>query len=174
MNDRPSPLRRAAAQALLVLVAALTLAGCTDSSAAPGPQTVLIPAAESGAATVEELLAQPMERLIAYDLGIQLTAAQEEIRRAALTPIPAPCCSDRTALTCCCPCNLARSWWGLSKVLITEFGQEAAGVQANVERFIHDLRPQGFAGDSCYTGRCTTAAKHDGCSGMDPNNVIGG
>ncbi len=121
---------------------------------------------------VATLLSLPMERLIAYDAEIELTAAQEEIKRAALTPIPAPCCSDRSAYTCCCQCNLGRAWWGLSKVLITEHGQTAAEVQANVERWIANVRPQGFAGDSCYTGRCSTAARHDGCSGMDPNRIV--
>ncbi len=121
---------------------------------------------------VAALLSLPMERLIAYDAEIELTAAQEEIKRAALTPIPAPCCSDRSAYTCCCQCNLGRAWWGLSKVLITEHGQAAAEVQANVERWIANVRPQGFAGNSCYTGRCSTAAKHDGCSGMNPNRIV--
>ena len=119
-----------------------------------------------------DLLATPMEELIEHDARIVLTAEQEEIKRAALTAIPAPCCSDRTAYTCCCPCNLAKAWWGLSKVLITEYGQDAAEVQANVERWIENLRPEGFAGNSCYTGRCSTAARHDGCSGMNPNRIV--
>ena len=118
------------------------------------------------------LLDSSMEELIEHDARIELTAEQEEIKRAALTPIPAPCCSDRSAYTCCCQCNLARAWWGLSKVLITEHGKDAAEVQAVVEGWIRDLRPQGFAGNSCYTGRCSTAARHDGCSGMNPNRIV--
>ncbi len=133
------------------------------------PPSTTVTAGDDPVAT---LLAMPMERLIAYDAEIDLTAAQEEIKRAALTPIPAPCCSDRSAYTCCCQCNLGRAWWGLSKVLITEHGQSAAEVQANVERWIRNVRPQGFAGDSCYTGRCSTAARHDGCSGMNPNRIV--
>ncbi len=155
---------RLLAATAILLLATLTLWGCGNSPS-PAPAAV-------GDDPVAALLALPMEDLIAYDARIELTAEQEEIKRAALEPIPAPCCSDRTAYTCCCPCNLASAWWGLSKALITEHGQTAAEVQANVERFIHNLRPQGFAGDSCYTGRCSTAAKHDGCSGMNPRRVV--
>ncbi len=160
---------RVAATTTALLLAGWTAWSCGDASTAPvGP--ALVATADD---PVEAVLALPMERLIAYDAEIELTPEQEEIKRAALTPIPAPCCSDRSAYTCCCQCNLGRAWWGLSKVLITEHGQSADEVQANVERFIRDLRPQGFAGDSCYTGRCSTAARHDGCSGMNPKRIIG-
>ncbi len=163
MTRRADSLRLRATAAVL-LVGALTSWGCGNS---PPPATAAV-----GDDPVAGLLALPMERLIAYDAEIELTAEQEEVKRAALTPIPAPCCSDRSAYTCCCQCNLGRAWWGLSKVLITEHGQSAAEVQANVERWIGNLRPQGFAGNSCYTGRCSTAARHDGCSGMNPNRIV--
>ncbi len=152
------------AAALCTLLVGVTVWSCGDSSSRTGTVVYDDP--------VAALLASPMEELIEHNARIELTAAQEEIKRAALTAIPAPCCSDRTAYTCCCPCNLARAWWGLSKVLITEHDQSAAEVQATVEQWIHDLRPKGFAGDSCYTGRCSTAARHDGCSGMDPNRIV--
>ena len=146
-----------------LLLTAMAVWGCGNSSPAPTPADADDP--------IAAVLALPMERLIEYDAEIALTPAQEEIKRAALTPVPAPCCSDRSAYTCCCQCNLGRAWWGLSKVLITEHGQTATEVQANVERWIGNVRPEGFAGDSCYTGRCSRAAKHDGCSGMDPNRI---
>ena len=165
MTRRADRLRVRATTTVLVL-AVLTIWGCGNSPPVPAA-----PAA-AGDDPVATLLALPMERLIAYDAEIDLTPEQEEIKRAALTPIPAPCCSDRSAYTCCCQCNLGRAWWGLSKVLITEHGQSAAEVQANVERWIRNVRPQGFAGDSCYTGRCSTAARHDGCSGMNPNRIV--
>ena len=152
------------APALCALLVGVTALSCGDSSS--------LAATASTDDPIGALLALPMEQLIEHDARIELTAEQEEIHRAALTPIPAPCCSDRTAYTCCCTCNLARAWWGLSKVLITEHGQSAAEVQANVERWIGNLRPEGFTGDSCYTGRCSRAAKHDGCSGMDPNRIV--
>ena len=154
-------LRRLAGTAPVILTA-LAFWSCGDSST----RTVVYYDPIAAALTL------PMEELIEHDARIELTAEQEEIKRVALTAIPAPCCSDRTAYTCCCTCNLARAWWGLSKVLITEHGQTADEVQANVELWIGNLRPEGFAGDSCYTGRCSTAAKHDGCSGMDPNRIV--
>ncbi len=156
-------LRRLAGTAPVILTA-LAFWSCGDSSTTATGVVVYDPLAA--------VLALPMEELIEHDARIELTSEQEEIHRAALTPIPAPCCNDRTAYTCCCTCNLARAWWGLSKVLITEHGQSAAEVQANVERWIGNLRPEGFAGDSCYTGRCSTAAKHDGCSGMNPSRIV--
>ncbi|MXZ40004.1 MAG: hypothetical protein F4Z19_17480 [Holophagales bacterium] len=165
--------RRADRLHLRVITAVLLLGvsaawGCGNSAPAPAATAT----ATAGDDPIATLLALPMERLIACDAEIELTAEQEEIKRAALTPIPAPCCSDRSAYTCCCQCNLGRAWWGLSKVLITEHGQSAAEVQANVERWIRNVRPQGFAGDSCYTGRCSTAARHDGCSGMNPRRIV--
>ncbi|MCY3971171.1 MAG: hypothetical protein OXG74_14645 [Acidobacteria bacterium] len=163
MTRRTDRLRVRAITTVLVL-GVMTIWGCGDSS--PTPATA------AGDDPIAALLALPMERLIAYNAEIDLTPEQEEIKRAALTPIPAPCCSDRSAYTCCCQCNLGRAWWGLSAVLITEHGQSAAEVQANVERWIRNVRPQGFAGDSCYTGRCSTAARHDGCSGMNPNRIV--
>ncbi|MYI80782.1 MAG: hypothetical protein F4060_12670 [Holophagales bacterium] len=167
MTRRTDRLRLHAIAAVL-LVGVFAAWGCGNSPPAP----VAAAAAAAGDDPVATLLALPMERLIAYDAEIVLTPEQEEIKRAALTPIPAPCCSDRSAYTCCCQCNLGRAWWGLSKVLITEHGQSAAEVQANVERWIRNVRPQGFAGDSCYTGRCSTAARHDGCSGMNPRRIV--
>ena len=168
MVRRADRLRRLVAAAAILPVA-LTVWSCDGT---PPPASAGAAAAAPGDDPVAALLALPMERLIAYDAEIVLTAEQEEVKRAALTPIPAPCCSDRSAYTCCCQCNLGRAWWGLSKVLITEHGQTAAEVQANVERWIESVRPQGFAGNSCYTGRCSTAARHDGCSGMNPNRVV--
>jgi len=161
-----------------VILAALAVTSCgqtetpapaatSGSAAAATASTAALPAADS----VEAVLALPMEQLIAYEAQIKLTAAQEEIKRAALEAIPAPCCSDRSAYTCCCACNLRRAWWGLSELLITEHGQTAAEVQSNVQQWFRQVRPQGFRGDSCYTGRCASPAQYDGCSGMDPNHL---
>jgi hypothetical protein len=54
------------------------------------------------------------KEFIAYSDSIQLTPEQELVKQEALSRIPAPCCSDNSAYTCCCPCNMAKSWWGLS------------------------------------------------------------
>ena len=51
---------------------------------------------------------------------IPLTPSQESVKKAALDPIPAPCCSDNSAYTCCCPCNISRTIWGLSQYMIAK------------------------------------------------------
>jgi hypothetical protein len=49
---------------------------------------------------------------IGYYNTIKLKPEQEGIKNAALTRIPAPCCSDNSIATCCCPCNLAQGRLG--------------------------------------------------------------
>ena len=77
----------------------------------------------------------------------------EDVRQA-LSRIPAPCCSDNSAYTCCCPCNMAKTWWGLSHHLIANEGYDADEVQAAVEEWIEFINPKGFSGNACYTGGC--------------------
>lgn len=103
--------------------------------------------------------------------SIELTAEQEEVKREALEALPAPCCSDNTAYTCCCPCNMSLSVWGLSHLLITRHGYDAGQVRAKVKRWIETINPDGFSGDVCYTGGCGRAFEHDGCGGMTPGQV---
>lgn len=100
-----------------------------------------------------------------YD-EIELTPEQEEVMKAALEPLAAPCCKDRSAYTCCCKCNLGRSWWGLSKYLITEEGAGVEEVRAAVEEWFGRVNPDGFSGDSCYTGGCARSFRDNGCGGM--------
>ena len=85
---------------------------------------------------------------IEYYDTIELTAEQEAVKEEALTAIPAPCCSDNTAYTCCCPCNMAKSWWGLSHHLIVQ-GANAEEVRTAVEEWFAFINPDGFSGDSC-------------------------
>lgn len=108
-----------------------------------------------------------------YNDTIQLTPAQEAVKKEALSAIPAPCCSDNTSYTCCCPCNMAKSIWGLSAYLITEKGMGADAVQAKVEEWIEFINPAGFSGDVCYTaGGCTRAFAKNGCGGMHPSRLV--
>ncbi|OGY99751.1 MAG: hypothetical protein A2945_02010 [Candidatus Liptonbacteria bacterium RIFCSPLOWO2_01_FULL_52_25] len=58
------------------------------------------------------------QRFIDINRNVTLTPEQEAVRVAALSQLPAPCCSEFTAATCCCECNLTRAIWGLSKSLI--------------------------------------------------------
>jgi len=58
------------------------------------------------------------QQFIDYYNATTLTAEQESTMRNALLPLKAPCCDDNSMATCCCPCNLAKSVWGLSSYLI--------------------------------------------------------
>ncbi len=109
---------------------------------------------------------------IAYNRSIKLTPEQESVKKEALSAIPAPCCSDNTAYTCCCPCNMAKTWWGLASHLIANEGYGAEEVQAAVEAWIEFINPKGFTGKACYTGGCVRPFHRNGCGGMDEHNVV--
>ena len=106
-----------------------------------------------------------------YNESIHLDAAQQEIFENALNALPAPCCSDNTALTCCCPCNLARTWWGLSKHLIANLDYETAEVTAKVAEWFQFVNPKGFSGDVCYTRGCGRSFSENGCGGMSASSI---
>jgi hypothetical protein len=112
------------------------------------------------------------ERFIAYDKSIQLTAAQEAIRVEALTPIPAPCCKEFSAATCCCRCNMMRARDGLAKHLIANLGADAAKVRTSVTAWHEAINPDGFSGDSCSTGGCGKSFQHNGCGGMTDGQLV--
>ena len=118
----------------------------------------------------EDVKSQTLE-FIGYAKSIRLTTEQDAIKREALEALPAPCCSDNTAYTCCCPCNMSLSIWGLSHLLITEHGQNAEQVRAKVEEWIDYIGPDGFSGNVCYTGGCARPFAKDGCGGMRPGHV---
>lgn len=109
---------------------------------------------------------------IEFNKSITLTPEQEAIKYEALVDLPAPCCSDRSAYTCCCACNMAQSWWGLSKHLIADKGLDAQQVREAVERWFAFINPDGFTGESCYKGGCNRSFENNGCGGMDDKNVV--
>ena len=114
------------------------------------------------------------ERFIDYSNSIRLTPAQERIKAEALEGIPAPCCSEYTMATCCCPCNLAKSAWGLSNYLIAKKGASAGEVRVAVQRWLKVVNPGGFSGDVCSKGGCNRPFRQNGCGGMDQTRVIVG
>jgi len=106
---------------------------------------------------------------------IELTEAQEQIKFDALSVIPAACCADNSAYTCCCPCNLSRTIWGLSAWLITEQGADADTVRSEVQRWYATVNTNEFPGDTCYTaGGCGKPFAEGGCGGMHPDHVSWG
>lgn len=111
---------------------------------------------------------------IGYQQSIQLTAEQEAVKREALEALPAPCCSDNTAYTCCCPCNMSLSIWGLSHLLISQHGYDAEQVRTKVEEWIGFINPDGYSGNVCYTGGCNRPFNKNGCGGMARSRVVWG
>lgn len=107
----------------------------------------------------------------AYNRSIALDAEQRRVMHEALSRLPAPCCADKSAATCCCACNLARSWWGLSKHLIADRGYDADRVREAVIDWLHFVNPDGFTGNSCYSGGCTRSFRENGCGGMDERRI---
>jgi len=153
----------------LAIAAALALAGSFAGTAGAGEQTAKTKphqtaAAGKGGPTFTGERAET-ERFIAWERDIELTPEQEKVRVAALTPLPAPCCKDFSAATCCCRCNMAKATWGLAKHMIVE-GSSAEQVRAAVAAYHLAINPDGFSGDVCATGGCGRAFAHNGCGGM--------
>ena len=127
--------------------------------------------AADGDLVFSDVKAQTAE-FMGYYKSIRLTPEQEAVKKEALTALPAPCCSDNTAYTCCCPCNMSLTIWGLSNYLIAEKGYSAEALKAKVEEWIAFINPEGFSGVVCYRGQCGRSFKNGGCGGMNPNHVV--
>lgn len=111
------------------------------------------------------------EEFIGYDRSIVLTREQREVMEEALSAIPAPCCAQYSIATCCCPCNLARSTWGLAKRLITREHATVTQVRAVASEWLRFSNPAGYTGDACFTKGCERAFDRNGCGGMDEQHV---
>jgi hypothetical protein len=110
---------------------------------------------------------------IGYSRSISLTPAQKIVREKALRAMPAPCCKEFPLATCCCPCNLAKSAWGLSNYLIARKGATAGQVKEAVGGWLAFVNPNGFSGDACDSaGGCARRFAHNGCGGMDERNLL--
>lgn len=103
---------------------------------------------------------------------IKLTPEQEGVKKAALEALPAPCCSDNSAYTCCCQCNVSRTVWGLSQYMIAKQGAGAEEVREKVREWISFVSPKGFSGKSCYNGGCARTFSNDGCGGMSADHLV--
>ncbi len=103
---------------------------------------------------------------------IKLTPAQEAVKKAALEALPAPCCSDNSAYTCCCECNVSRTVWGLSQYMIAKQDANAEQVREKVREWIAFVNPAGFSGKSCYNGGCARKFSNDGCGGMSAERLV--
>jgi hypothetical protein len=109
---------------------------------------------------------------IGYYNSIKLTAEQEKIKTDVLSTIPAPCCSEYSIATCCCPCNLAKSVWGLSNYAIAKLNYDEKKLKDAVLEWIKFTHKNGYTGDSCSHGRCGSSFSEDGCGGMKEDNIV--
>jgi len=113
------------------------------------------------------------EEFIRYATSIVLTPEQLRLRDRVLAWIPAACCSKFSAKTCCCPCNLAKTVWGLSAFLIVHTGANAASLDQGVRSWLALVNPRGFSGKACdEPGGCARAFDRDGCGGMDETRLV--
>lgn len=118
---------------------------------------------------------QLAKQYMGYYKTIELTPEQEAVKKEALEALPAACCSDNTAYTCCCPCNLSKTIWGLSNHLIAEQGANAEEVKKAVQEWTARINPDGYSGDVCYTrGGCGRAFAENGCGGMHESQLTWG
>jgi len=113
------------------------------------------------------------EELIGYARSIVLSPSQQQMRDRVLDGISAPCCAKFSARTCCCACNLAKTIWGLSNVLIVREGAGPAALEKAVRGWLAALNPKGFSGKACdEAGGCARKFSRDGCGGMDERNLV--
>lgn len=129
------------------------------------------PASGVGNESVFTGTTEEVQHFMDLERNIDLTPDEEQIRVAALSQIPAPCCKEFGADTCCCPCNLAKAIWGLSKSMIRN-GASTNEVRDSVLAWLKVLNPAGYAGDACDKGRCDKPVKGDACGGMNENHLI--
>jgi hypothetical protein len=116
-------------------------------------------------------VAAQSRQFIGYYSSIRLTSEQEAVKREVLAAMPAACCKNSNALTCCCTCNLSKTIWGLSNYVLAQ-GANADQLRQVVSEWKSYVNPAGYAGDSCYSGGCGRAFEDNGCGGMSESNLV--
>lgn len=156
---------------LLALAAVLTRASSPAGTAPSAPAPSRAESLAEG--VVFDDLEGQMREFMDYSQSISLTASQQRIKEEALAGRPAACCTRSSALTCCCPCNLSKSVWGLTHYLIAKKGYSAGQVEAAVADWMAFTYPPGYTGDACYTGGgCNRSPRENGCGGMNPDRLV--
>ena len=141
-------------------------AGVARPSGSQGTVAVL-----RGKLVFADVAAQSRE-LIGYYSSIRLTSEQEAIKREVLSAMPAACCKDSNALTCCCTCNLSKTIWGLSNYVLAQHGANADQLRQVVRAWKDYTNPAGYSGDTCQSGGCSRAFDENGCGGMSESNLV--
>lgn len=140
--------------------------------AKPAPPVIERPpvAVLNGAIVFRDAAAQSRE-FMSYYHTIEITPEQEAIKKEVLTAMPAACCSGSTAYTCCCPCNLSKTIWGLSNLAIGRHGADARELRTVVDAWMAFVNPDGFRGNACYQGGCDSRISGGGCGGMKEDKL---
>jgi hypothetical protein len=148
--------------ALLIFGAPLCAALALDRAASKGNSPIRFIDAPSQAA-----------EFIGYNRSITLNPGQQKVRDKALSAMPAACCEKFSQATCCCPCNLAKTVWGLSNYLIVRQHATVPELQTAVRGWLAFVNPKGFSGDICDSpGGCGRSFGSNGCGGMDERNLL--
>jgi len=153
-------------------IAAIAGLGFASALLGPGPAAAAT-RPDNERSALRSVRAQA-EQYIDYWNAIPLNADQQRVKAEALNAIKAPCCSEYTMLTCCCPCNLAKGVWGLSHYLIAKKSYTAPQVRKAVLGWLESINPGGFTGNACSTGGCKRPFARNGCGGMEATQVIVG
>ena len=143
----------------------------------PGPPPVVQATVERpvvtalGGALVFRDPATQSREFMGYYHTIELTDEQEAIKKEVLGAMPAACCSGSTAYTCCCPCNLSKTIWGLSNYAIAKHGADAKQLRVAVDAWMGFVNPNGFRGNACYQGGCDSSISGGGCGAMQEDKL---
>ena len=151
----------------LRVIAALA-AAALSASALAGPAAP--PKAGSKTPVFRDVKAQTLEFIRYADMS--LAPEQEKIKDDVLSAIPTVCCKKFSMKTCCCPCNMAMTIWGLSNYMLVVKGANAAELKSAVLDWVKFIGPSGYTGDACFKGGCNRPFSRNGCGGMDHENVI--
>ena len=149
----------------------LSRASISEPPRPAAPPEVKSPRASlDGRIVFRDVEAQARE-FIGYYHSIELRPEQEAIKQASLGAMPAACCSGSTAYTCCCPCNLSKTIWGLSNYAIAKHNVSADQLTTVVNDWLGFVNPDGFRGNACYQGGCESKATRGGCGGMKESKL---
>ncbi len=127
-------------------------------------------AGKASAVTRRDLAAETREYMKRADAP--LPPELQKVRDEVLSKIPAPCCAKFSAATCCCPCNLAKSIWGLASTMLVKQRASTKQLREAVLEWIRVNNPGGWSGDACFTGGCGRPFAKNGCGGMDERQVV--
>lgn len=177
MDNRQKKQQRGPARRMTIVLIFAALLGAIGlfayrqhAAAAPARTKTASVAVLGGKLVFNDVAAQSRE-FLGYYSSIRLNPQQEAIKKEVLEAMPAACCKDSTAYTCCCPCNLSKTVWGLSNYVLTQHRATPDELRQVVRAWYDYTNPGGYSGDSCYTGGCDRTFEQNGCGGMKESEL---